>query len=129
MVPDDLVERLGGRRQMRVVGKLNGVPYGSSTMPGPWGLFLGVHKATQKAAGVAVGDIVEVEVAMDGRPRVVVLPPELDRALANDPSLRARFEALAFTHRTEMAVSITEAKRPGTRERRLAAIVARLRAQ
>ena len=65
----------------------------------------------------------------DARPRVVELPPELDRLLAGDPELRARFDALAFTHRKEMAVSIADAKRPETRERRLAAIVARLRAQ
>ncbi len=129
MIPDDVVEALGGRRQMRVVGALNGVPYSSSTMPGPWGLFLGVHKATQEAAGVAVGDPVEVDVAADLRPRVVELPPELERALADDASLRTRFDGLAFTHRKEMAARIADAKRPETRERRLAAIIARLRAQ
>jgi hypothetical protein len=129
MIPAELVERLGGRRQMRVLGSLNGVRYSSSTMPGPWGLFLGVHKATQQAAGVAAGDVVEVEVARDTRPRVVELPPELKQALGADPTLRARFDALAFTHRREMAAGIADAKRPETRERRLAAIVARLRAQ
>jgi hypothetical protein len=129
MIPADLVDGLGGQRQMRVVGSLNGVPYSSSTMPGPWGLFLGVHKATQQAAGVAVGDVVQVEVTRDTRPRVVQLPPELDRMLARDPGLRARFDALAFTHRKEMAAAVAEAKRPETRERRLAAIEARLRAQ
>jgi hypothetical protein len=129
MIPAELIDTLGGQRQMRVVGSLNGVSYSSSTMPGPWGLFLGVHKATQQAAGVIIGDIVEVEVTRDLRPRVVELPPELDRMLAADPDLRARFDALAFTHRKEMATAIAEAKRPETRERRLAAIEARLRAQ
>ena len=129
MLPAEVIEALGGQRQMRVLGSLNGVAYSSSTMPGPWGLFLGVHKATQQAAGVTIGDVVEIEVTRDIRPRVVDLPPELDRMLAGDPGLRARFEALAFTHRKEMAASVAEAKRPETRERRLAAIEARLRAQ
>ncbi len=129
MIPTELVEALGGRRQMRVLGSLNGVAYSSSTMPGPWGLFLGVHKATQQAAGVVIGDVVQVEVTRDLRPRVVELPPELDRMLGADPELRARFDALAFTHRKEMATAVAEARRPETRERRLAAIEARLRAQ
>ena len=129
MIPAELVDAFGGQRQMRVLGRLNGVPYSSSTMPGPWGLFLGVHKATQEAAGVTIGDLVEIEVTRDRRPRVVELPPELDRMLAQDPQLRARFDAHAFTHRKEMAAAVAEAKRPETRERRLAAIEARLRAQ
>lgn len=129
MIPAELVDALGGQRQLRVVGSLNGVPYSSSTMPGPWGLFLGVHKATQQAAGVAIGDVVEVEATRDLRPRVVELPAELEQMLAGDPQLRARFDALAFTHRKEMATAVAGAKRPETRERRRAAIEARLRAQ
>lgn len=129
MIPAELVDAIGGQRQMRVLGSLNGAPYSSSTMPGSLGLFLGVHKATQQAAGVTIGDLVEIEVTRDIRPRLVELPSDLDRMLAQDPQLRARFDALAFTHRKEMALSVAEAKRPETRERRLAAVLARLRAQ
>ena len=130
LVPREIATALGGLKQMRVIGTLNGVPYQSSTMPyGGRGLFIGVHKATREAAGIEMGDLVAVVVQRDERPRVIGIPPELEAAFRADPALRARFEALAFTHRKEMALSIADAKRPETRERRLSAVVARLRAQ
>lgn len=44
LVPRDIAAALGGLKQMRMVGTLNGVPYQSSTMPyGGRGLFMGVR--------------------------------------------------------------------------------------
>ena len=65
----------------------------------------------------------------DEVPRVVVIPDALAAALAADPAAQAAFDRLSFTNRKEMAASIAEAVRPETRERRLAAAMARLRAQ
>ena len=130
LVPREIATALGGLKQMRVIGTLNGVPYQSSTMPyGGRGLFIGVHKATREAAGIEMRDLVEVVVQRDERPRVIDIPPELESAFSAEPALRVRFQALAFTHRKEMALSIADAKRSETRERRLSAVVARLRAQ
>jgi hypothetical protein len=130
LVPREIATALGGLKQMRVIGTLNGVPYQSSTMPyGGRGLFIGVHKATREAAAIEMGDLVEVVVQRDERPRVIQIPPELESALSAEPALRARFEALAFTHRKEMAASVADARRPETRERRLTAAMERLRAQ
>jgi hypothetical protein len=130
LVPPDIATALGGLRQMRVVGTVNGVPYQSSVMPyGGRGLFLGVHKATREAAGVMPGEQVDVVVSRDERPRVVEIPAELAAALAADPAAQAAFDRLSFTNRREMAGSVAEAKRPETRERRLAAAMARLRSQ
>jgi hypothetical protein len=130
LVPPDVASALGGLRQMRVVGTVNGVPYQSSTMPyGGRGLFLGVHKATREAAGVLPGVRVEVVISRDDRPRVVEIPPELAAALAANPAAQAAFDRLSFTNRKEIATSVAEAKRPETRERRLAAAMARLGSQ
>jgi hypothetical protein len=130
LVPPEIAAALGGLRQMRMVGTINGVPYQSSTMPyGGRGLFLGVHKATREAAGVMPGELVDIVVSRDDRPRVVEIPAELVAALAADPAARAAFDRLSFTNRKEMAGSVAEAKRPETRERRLAAAMARLRSQ
>ena len=128
LLPPDVATALGGLKQMRVVGTINGIPYQSSTMPyGGRGLFLGVHKATQAAAGITFGDLLDVEVTRDDRPRVVELPPELEAAFTADPALRQRFEALAFTRRKEMAVPIGEAKLPATRAARLEKAIRLLR--
>jgi bacteriocin resistance YdeI/OmpD-like protein/uncharacterized protein DUF1905 len=130
LVPPTVATALGGLRQMRVVGTVNGVLYQSSVMPyGGRGLFLGVHKATREAAGVLPGEQVDVVVSLDERPRVVEIPAELAEALGADPAAQAAFDRLSFTNRKEMAGSVAEAKRPETRERRLAAAMARLRSQ
>jgi hypothetical protein len=105
---------------MRVVGSVNGIVHESSTMPyGGRGLFMGVHKSTRAAAGVDLGDIVDVIVSRDDRPRVLDLPPELESAFAAEPALRREFEGLAFTRRKELAAPIGEAKLPATRAARL----------
>jgi hypothetical protein len=54
LVPSDVAEALGGLRQMRVFGTLDGVEYRSSTMPYRGGLYIGVHKATRQAAGAGI---------------------------------------------------------------------------
>ena len=127
-VPTEIAAALGGLKQMRVVGTVNGVPYQSSTMPyGGRGLFMGVHKATREAAGVKFGDLVEVAIQRDERPRVLEIPPELEAAFAAEPELRERFEALSFSRRRDLAGPISEAKRPETREARLERALVTLR--
>ena len=129
LVPDEVARALGGLKQMRVVGTVNGVPYQSSTMPyGGRGLFTGVHKATREAAAVAFGDVVEVTVARDDRPRVLDIPSELKAALAAEPVLQERFDALSFSRRKDLAVPIGEAKLPKTRAARLEKALSHLRA-
>jgi Domain of unknown function (DUF1905) len=61
-IPVDLVAELGGRRQMRMTGSLNGVPFAGSTMLVAGGGFcVGVSRAALKAAGVLVGNDVDVQ--------------------------------------------------------------------
>jgi hypothetical protein len=128
LVPPEVASALGGLKQMRVVGTVNGVAHQSSTMAlAGRGLFMGVHKATRRAAGVAIGDEAEIEVARDDRPRVLQLAPELEAALSAEPELRARFEALAFTRRRELADPVAEARKPETRAARLEKTLTRLR--
>jgi hypothetical protein len=128
LIPEEVATALGGLRQMRVVGTVNGVAYHSSTMAyGGRGLFMGVHKATRAAAGAEFGDEVEVVVSRDDRPRTLDLPAELESAFKAEPALRDRFEALSFTRRKEMAVPIGVAKLPATRAARLEKALRQLR--
>jgi hypothetical protein len=60
-IPADLVTELGGRRQWKVQGTVNDAPFAGSTMlVAGGGYCVGISKATMKAAGVGVGDQVEV---------------------------------------------------------------------
>lgn len=58
----------------------------------------------------------------DARP-AIVLPRDARAALAARPGALAAFEALSYTHRREHVEAITEAKKPETRERRIARMV------
>lgn len=62
----------------------------------------------------------------DNRPPLVV-PADLKSALAKDKAAKAIFDALAYTHRKEHIQSLVEAKKPETRERRLAKTLEMLR--
>ena len=88
---------------------------------------LGVLKAIQQSAGVKRGDIVTVDLELDDAPRVIEPPADLAGALARDQDAAAAWERLSYTNKREMARSLEEAKRPETRERRLAAALERLR--
>jgi hypothetical protein len=127
-LPPDVIAALGGLKQMRVLGTVNGVAYQSSTMPmGEGRLCMGVHKATRQAAGVDFGDQVRVEIARDDSPRVLDVPSELEGAFQAEPALRQRFDTLSFSRRRDLAGPISEAKKPETRAARLEKALAALR--
>lgn len=85
---------------------------------------IGITKAIQAQARVAIGDRVNVVLERDTQERTVDVPPELAAALASHPRAAARFETLAFTHRREYAQWISSAKKPETREHRVGQAIA-----
>jgi hypothetical protein len=126
-IPPDVTAKVGGLKQMRVTGTLNGTPLRSSTMPYRGAFYVGLHKATREEAGVGIGDEVELALTRDDSPRVLELAPELEAALKAAPELRARFDSMSFSRRRELADPIAEAKKPETRAARLEKALARLR--
>jgi hypothetical protein len=85
--------------------------------------LLGLSREVRTGAGVEAGDEVTVMIALDEAPREVEVPPTLAQALDADSAAKARFEALAYSHRKEFARWIAEAKKDDTRERRVAQAV------
>lgn len=83
---------------------------------------IGLSKAVRAELGVDIGDEVDATVALDTAEREVEVPADLAAALEAEPSLRAAFDALSYTRRKELARGVAEAKRPETRERRIAAV-------
>jgi Domain of unknown function (DUF1905) len=66
-IPSDLVNELGGRRQMRVSGSLNGASFTGSTMLVAGGGFcVGVSQAALKSAEASVGDVVALSIGREG---------------------------------------------------------------
>ena len=62
-VPEEHIAPLGGLKQQRVRGTINGAEYTSNVMPAGQGrLALSVSKAMMQAGGAGVGDEAEFEV-------------------------------------------------------------------
>jgi len=128
-VPPDVAAKLGPKGMPKIQAVIAGQPYRGSLMPmgdGTW--CLGVLKSIQEAAGVGFGDTVTVDLELDTTPRVIEPPADLVKAISRDKKMTAAWEGLSFTNKKEMARSLEEAKKPETRERRLAAALAKLRA-
>ena len=91
-----------------------------------WPLPDRTENAHRKAAAVAIGDEVEVELELDAEPRVVVEPPDFDQALDANPVARAAYDRLAYTHKREHVRAIESAKKSETRVRRIEKAIATL---
>jgi len=128
-VPPSVARRLGLKGMPKIKAVIGGVPYRGSLMPTGDGTYcLGVLKAIQEKAGVKQGDAIAIELEVDIEPRTVEVPEDLRQALARDRRAAAAWDALSYTSRKEIAVSLEGAKKPETRARRLAAALSSLRA-
>ena len=117
--PVNVIEWFGTRARVPIRGTINGFPFRSSLMPCGNARMMPVNKALRDGAGVKPGDVVEVVMERDQEERRVEAPPELERELAKSKKASQRWGELAFTHKKEMAISISGAKQEETRVRRL----------
>jgi uncharacterized protein YdeI (YjbR/CyaY-like superfamily) len=121
-VPDDVVERLDAGKRPPVKVTINGYTYANTVAVMGGRYMIGVAAEHRAAAGVQAGDEVQVTLELDAGPRTVEVPADLAEALQAAGATDA-FERLAFTHRKEHVRAITDAKKPETRERRIAKAV------
>jgi hypothetical protein len=122
-LPADTAEVFGTRARFPVRATVNDVEYAGSTMPtGEGGFCLGLTKAIRAEAGVDIGDHVHVVLERDTAERTVEIPGDLALALETAGQTKA-FHALPFTQRKEYARWVTDAKKPETRDRRVAKII------
>lgn len=121
--PIDVPGMFGTRGRVPVKGTINGFPFRSSLMPMGGCHMMPVNKALCQGAGVKPGHVVDVMMERDAEERTVEPPVELARALKKSKQARERWENLSFTHKKEMANSISGAKQEETKERRLAKVL------
>jgi hypothetical protein len=127
-IPKEVATKLGLKGMPKIKAVIAGTPYRGSLMPMGDGTYcLGVLKSIQEAAGVGAGESISIDIELDTAPRTVEMPPDLANKIAHDKKAIAAWDALSFTNKKEMARSLEEAKRPETRERRLAQAVESLR--
>jgi hypothetical protein len=124
-VPKEVAAAFSNKRP-QVLAHVNGVEYRSRLMVYGGQSYLGLRKDLLRQLEVEAGDRVQIELVEDHEERVVVEPPELTQALADDPAAQAAYQKLPFTHRNEYARWIDEGKKPETRADRVAKTIKRL---
>jgi hypothetical protein len=127
-VPHDAAAALSDQKRPPVTVTIGGHTYRTRIAVYGGQPMVGVSKANRAAAGIDFGDRFDVSLALDEEPRVIEVPEDLAAALAGDAEAAAAFERLAYTHRREYVIWITDAKKPETRARRVAGTLEKLRA-
>jgi hypothetical protein len=112
-----------GKVRAPVVATVNGYTFRTTiaAMGGP--VCIGMRRSHREAAGLAGGEIVAVQLALDDAPRTVTAPADLLRALKAVPGALDAWKASSYTHQREHVEAIEGAKKPETRQRRVAAAV------
>ncbi|HET8874214.1 MAG TPA: YdeI/OmpD-associated family protein [Gaiellaceae bacterium] len=126
-VPSEVVESLGQGKRPPVTITINGHSWRSRVAIMRGRYLLGLSNANRRAAGVEIGDEVEVELEFDPEPRVVTEPADFARALGADPIARAAYERLPDGRKREHVRTIESAKKPETRRGRIEKALAALR--
>ena len=126
-IPFDVAKLWGSRGQFRVKGEINGFAFRTSLFPtGQGGHILLVNKGMQKGARAVSGTAALFRIEPDTEKRVVTVPAELNRVLAEDRALRRWFEQLNHSARNYIAKWIHEPRSGEARVRRAEQIAERL---
>lgn len=125
-IPDEVMTQLGGKRVPVKVTLGGTFTYSSTTAVMGGHNLVGVNAENRAASGYGPGDTLEVTLERDDAPRGVEVPHDLAAAMAAAPGAAEAWEKLAPSHRKEHARSITEAKAPETRARRVEKAIAKL---
>ena len=129
VLDDEQAREIGeGAKRFPVAATINGYTWRTTVVRMGGEFLLGMNKEVRAGARAEAGDTVEVAIELDTAPREVEIPEALASALANAPEAMTAFEALSFTRRKEYARAVEDAKKPETRDRRVAQTIEKLRA-
>jgi hypothetical protein len=126
-VPAEVVEALGAGKRPPVTVTINGYTYRNTIAVLGGAYMIGVSSEHRGPANVVGGEDVDVELELDTAPREVVVPDDLQSALAADAAARATFDRLSYSNKSWHVLQVTGTKNPETRARRVEKSVAALR--
>jgi len=126
-VPPEVVESLAAGKRPAVTVTISGYRYRSTVAVMGGAFMLPLAADHRAAAGLAAGDVVEVDLELDTAPREVDVPPDFAAALDAEPPVRVSFDALSYSKQRAFVLSVEGAKSDDTRQRRIAKAVQNLR--
>src|SRR4029077_3394508 len=119
-LPKNASAKLPSRGMTIVEGTINGFPFRAALEPnGKGSHWLRVSKAMHDAAGAEAGDTVTVEITRAGEEPETRVPLDLRKALAAAPLAQASWADITPMARRDWIFSISSAKQPETRRRRI----------
>jgi len=121
--PFDVVEVFGRKGRVPVRGTINGFPFRSSLMNMGDGHMMAVNAELRAGGKCKAGDTVTVAMELDEEERKVELPADVKKIINRDVQAKEYWSKLSFTHQKEYVRAIEDAKKPETRERRIAAMM------
>ncbi|WP_461173943.1 YdeI/OmpD-associated family protein [Arthrobacter sp. Z1-9] len=127
-VPQQVVAELGAGRRPPVVVTVNGKSYRSSIAVMGGQNLISLSAANREFVGVQAGDTVEVTLELDTQPRIIEIPEDLAAAMAAEPAAQEFYATLGYSSQRRYVEPLGEAKTPETRARRIAKVVADLKA-
>ena len=122
-LPDDVMRSLGPEARPPISITINGHSWRSRVAIMNGRRLVGISAAHRIAAGIAEGEEIDIDVALDTAPREVELPDDLSSALDGNPPARAAFDKLPFGLKGKHVRDIEAAKTPEVRARRIGKLV------
>ena len=120
-LPKNASAKLPSRGRTMVEGTINSFPFRAALEPdGKGSHWLRVNKALREAAGVDALDTVTMEITRAGEEPEMRVPMDLRKALSAAPLAQAGWEDITPLARRDWIFSISSAKQPETRRRRIA---------
>src|SRR5579872_6604213 len=117
-IPFD-VKKTWGSSRIKVKGEVNGVLFRTSLFPQTSGEhFLLVNKKVQKAARIRAGSSAQFSLEPDTAPRVVSVPPELEKIFRQSRKMKKWYDDLTYSYRAAISQWIVEPKSVSSRARR-----------
>ena len=123
-VPAEVMTTLGPEARPPIAITINGHGWRSRVAVMRGQRLIGISAANRAAAGIAEGNIVEVDVELDVEPRDLSLPSDLVAALSD---AGPAFERLPFGLKRKHVAEIEAAKSAEARRRRIDKLVVALR--
>jgi Bacteriocin-protection, YdeI or OmpD-Associated/Domain of unknown function (DUF1905) len=123
----DVVEVFQRKGRVPVKDTINGFPFRSSLMNMGDGHMMAVNAQLRAGGNCKAGDTVSVVMEIDEEEGKVAVPAYLKKIIDSDAKAREVWPKLSFTHQKEYVREIDGAKRPETREKRIAAMLDALR--
>lgn len=125
--PEHVSQFFGSRGYVRVAGALNGVAIRATLVPTGNGRHrLYVNGDMRKKANVKVGDVVNLSLKLDTKPRELIVPKVLVDALERNEKARTEWKKLQPSHRKEILDYLNYLKKPESLKRNVEKVVSKL---